>query len=141
MYYTYPRLIVQQRDTRINFAKTIKSAHGQAGTVSRHVPIDMGRTFTVTRHLPEKGITLRFPSVSHADAGKKVLNNCLEKEIGGVLYRVHSVFAGPGDFQALYEGLHKSRVLKHCRDYRAAPGAQPGTGRKEVLDYAGTKNL
>ena len=37
----------------------------------------------------------------------------MEKKIGGVLYRVHSIYAGRGDFQALSESLLESRVMKH----------------------------
>ena len=54
---------------------------------------------------------IHFPHGGGRDV--KILNDCMEKKIGGVLYRVHSVYSGKGDFQALSESLLESRVMKH----------------------------
>ncbi len=75
-----------------------------------------------------KGIKFLIPSLFHEPESRrpaalrflpggsrnvKRLNDCMEKKIGGVLYRVHSIYAGRGDFQALSESLLESRVMKH----------------------------
>ena len=94
----YP--FIRQCDVKIDVAKTIKNPAEQKG----FRPLYVGRSVL-------KGIKFLIPSFGRT--GAKRLNGYTEKKIGGVLYRVHSIYAGKGDFQALSENLLESRVMKH----------------------------
>ncbi len=65
---------------------------------------------------PEGGGVFFIPPVPSSGEGRpvKMLSNYMEKNIGGIRYRVQSCFGREGDFQELSEKLLESRVLKNC---------------------------
>ena len=63
--------------------------------------------------LPEQRGAVHFPPGYPGISNGRMLNDYYEKEIGGVHYRVHSIFGSEGDFQKLSEKLLESRVVKH----------------------------
>ncbi len=101
----------------IDFIKTIKNPDGLEGFRPLYVgrPVLKGLKFLIPSlpHAPKsrRPTALHFPP--GGGRGVKMLNDCMEKKIGGVLYRVHSIYAGKGDFQSLSESLLESRVMKH----------------------------
>lgn len=102
----------------IDFAKTIKNPDGQKGFRPLYVgrPVLKGIKFLIPSffHEPESSRPTALHLPPAGGRGIKMLNGYMEKKIGGVLYRVHSIYAGKGDFQALSESLLESRVMKHC---------------------------
>lgn len=111
----YP--FIRHCDVKIDFAKTIKNPAEWERFRPLYVgrPVLKGIKFLIPSffHEPEisRPTALHFPPVG--GRGAKMLNGYMEKKIGGVLYRVHSIYAGKGDFQALSESLLESRVMKH----------------------------
>lgn len=75
--------------------------------------------------LPGQRGKVYIPPDDSGETGRRMLNNYLEKEIGGVRYKVHSIFASEGDFQALSEKLLVSRAMK-LRDNGCAGDAAGG---------------
>ena len=102
---------------KTDVAKTIKNLAGLETCRPFYMtrPALKGIKFLIPSLFPETGsrrpTALRFLPGGGRDV--KRLNDCMEKKIGGVLYRVHSIYAGRGDFQALSESLLESRVMKH----------------------------
>lgn len=73
-----------------------------------------------------------FHGASQESAGsRKQLNSYSEKTVGGVRYKVYSIFAEEGDFQSLSESLLVSRILKRL-DNKGCAQAQPDGNGKEV---------
>lgn len=90
--------------------------------------IDFNRTFKIAVSFPEDVLCTLFPGrllflkdkpaafLPHQQkrtGAPRMLNSYMERKIGGVLYKVQSVFAGEGDFQKLYESLLVSRILEN----------------------------
>lgn len=113
----YPLFIHCCDVKKTDFAKTIKNPAEMEKFRPLYMnrPVLKGVRFLIQSlfHEPENSrpTVLRFPP--EGGRGVKMLNGCMEKKIGGVLYRVHSIYAGKGDFQALSESLLESRVMKH----------------------------
>ncbi len=94
--------------------------------------MEIGRRLEVEgtyRYLPGDGTTFYTPAPGPGDGGDvRMLNSYMGKEIKGVHYRVHSIFAAKGDFQQIYERSIVKCALRHYRECCA--GAQPVVGRK-----------
>lgn len=111
----YP--FIRNCDVKIDVARTIKNPDGQKGFRPLYVgrPVLKGIKFLIPSffHEPESSRPTALHLPPAGGRGIKMLNGYMEKKIGGVLYRVHSIYAGKGDFQALSESLLESRVMKH----------------------------
>lgn len=113
---------------KMDISQTIKGTLAESDFVSVHFS-EKKPAFPKIRgflyDLPGQRGKVCIPPDDSGETGRRMLNNYLEKEIGGVRYKVHSIFASEGDFQALSEKLLVSRTMK-LRDNGCAGDAAGG---------------